>query len=417
MKLNRSNKLYFKTQSLVFGILFFSFLILSLILPLTSVASTYVGNGGNAGDVELEITLNQIKNTVYELRTDKEVNNKFCRCIKIYSNDKMCKNIEDLSKEQIKFCNKSIASNLSNIEKLIQSKKINYSWTNDNIETHDENTLRSSDAVSDVKNMKMTLNQKRFRSLTASERVFLVSHELIHFLKINSKKPVDDKPIGPFKEKNGGRVLINAMAASVAMNVHEYYYYKEYASDLERSQNWKNHWLNIDTGTIDSNTDSQSPYIQRSYDISNFSYNYFLTKSFGLTVDYTSLKGERDVLSSTSSIEDLDVMGLGLSYRVFTHGDPLTFWGQSFFLINLRVNTLDGDHELRDSFIGFKTTSKGTGGTLECKYYMPIKNNIWFTLGYRVQQLNYEFEKTDLNFKLKYDKVRTGANIGVSYAF
>ena len=86
-------------------------LILTLVLlivicgasPIT-LASTFVGNGGNVGDIELQVTLNQISKTLSAIIEDEELGDELCGCVDAYKNDELCTHIESLTKAQVKYC-------------------------------------------------------------------------------------------------------------------------------------------------------------------------------------------------------------------------------------------------------------------------------------------------------------------------
>ena len=106
-------------------------------------------------------------------------------------------------------------------------------------------------------------------------------------------------------------------------------------------------------------------------------------------------------------------MGIGLSYKIFPFVDPLSFWGQSHFVLNATIEALTARYQIRDNFVLLEDTTTAKGVRLECNYYFPIRYNIWAYLGMAFLEQTYKFS----NIGVDYDKNYSTTAIGVSYGF
>ena len=107
-------------------------LILSLTLTLLEArASTFVGNGGGAGDVELSVTRQQVEETFIAIRkhADDE-DQEYCRCNKYFEGRSVCQPLNALTDNQRKFCSKNLVGQAPAILKLLaDDSPLKIGWT------------------------------------------------------------------------------------------------------------------------------------------------------------------------------------------------------------------------------------------------------------------------------------------------
>lgn len=169
-------------------------------------ASTFVGNGGNAGDVEWLVTLNQID---LALKWVEGLDPKqLCVCTETYANHRTCDILNALSPTQVKFCRDTLSGQLPALRELVSSSdRARVNWTYDPIEVRENGRLRAVDAVTDRQQNKISTNPDKFRSMTPNERIFLIAHELFYLTDLNQKPMEDVGAVGPFTDKDGGREI------------------------------------------------------------------------------------------------------------------------------------------------------------------------------------------------------------------
>ena len=143
-------------------------------------ASTFVGNGGNAGDVELQVTITQLTKTLTDIANRGEDHEgKLCKCEKVLNSHKICDSLQALNQRQVYYCGDTLSKNASDIVKLIQSKEgVQVVWTSERIDVLEKNGERQADAVAQQNGKlgsKIYLNKEQFLSLTDYERIFLIT--------------------------------------------------------------------------------------------------------------------------------------------------------------------------------------------------------------------------------------------------
>lgn len=397
--------------------------VLSLALAASQAqANSYVGNGGSQGDVELAVTLMQIRETFTAIEKKSGSDASLCECNRMYKGRPICEPLSALSEEQTKFCNQTLFKIAPQIQKLAQeSDKIHIRWTNDSIEVNDGgHASRASDAVANRERREIVVNLSRFLGMDPAERVFLLSHEFMHFATLDGKPLTDKGAIGPFAGEDGSRALLNAMAA--AAGVMKGAYPKEikgYKAKRFRSQASKPFWFGLDFGATQVFGEYKDKFNFNNYQRGQFSFRYQWPR-FGLMVAYRHEEQDGSVKSTIKTSEKIDSVGVGPTYRIFFSDDPLTFWGQSHILIHALVEAVHGSYKYYEDVpgygkIGSDDSTTVFGGNVGVNYYIPIFFGFWVYLGGSIEYHPYRYTKADVN--LNYDKPLYSGNIGVSYAF
>lgn len=379
-----------------------------------SQASTFVGNGGNAGDLELQVSVNQMKETFKQIEKQK-LNPEFrlCTCPEDYDGVPLCETVKDLSSEQVQFCSDFLKDRAGNLLQMLSENKVKFTWTHEKIDVSEDHGPRASDAVaSSVESSTITINQERFLSLKASQRLFLLSHEMMHLTEFQGHRLVDQQKIGPFQSTDGGRKLLNSAGASTAVQSMQNGSMQKYLGTLNRSQGNKKFWLGVNAASDSNGLQDQGVLYVSKHGGSQFTFRYQFN-DWGFTASYRSLKGDRSAFTATSGTENLSAIGVGLSFRYFPFSDPMSYWGPSHLLVTAMVENLKSRYQLTDPSLSDEDTASSTSPVLELSYYFPLQNNFWLTAGFGFSNHKYEYSK----FYMNYNKPQTTTAFGVSYAF
>lgn len=381
---------------------------------LASKASTFVGNGGHTGDVELLVVKKQLQD-IYPLFLDEESKDvSLCECIQKFEGHGICEPLRNLNTDQRYFCSSLLREQASELLKLINGPHpVRLTWTNENVEVHENRGLRAVEAVANPAAHEITIHQKRFLEMRAYERIFLLTHELMHFVQINNKFLSDEAPIGPFTEADGGRQLINAIAAATVMHGADHELIGKYQSHLYRSQGWRRNWLDLHFGgtAIDKDTDRSYAIEHRARVQAN--YRQYLSPNWGFVLSYRDETGEKQILTTIDAKEEVRSVGAGVTYRYFPFQDPLTFWGQSHLSVQLLAEYLTAQYNLKDPQVSLDESSQVWGSSLQIFYQMPLRWDLWWHIGGGYHFYSYEYSQ----LSLKYGSHHLAWFGGISYAF
>lgn len=388
---------------------------LGMILTQQAMASTFVGNGGNAGDVEMQMTLQKAQKTFEAIDTDRPQN--LCVCSAEFEGRPMCDVLKRLNAEQVRFCSRYMTMKAGELSQITGDKKdLNVTWTHEQIEVQEEGHLRGADAVTNAKQMSMTLNQQRFLGMDENERLFLVSHELFHLTSFQGKTLSDEGDIGPFKGVDGGREFINAMAAAVVLQASENGVFQQYQAAEKRSKGYKKTYISLGYNALSVPNDTTTAFdIDRTTGVT-LGVRYQLTPEFGLIAQMAALKGDKTILTSINAKENKNIYSFGAGYRWFPFSNPMTAWGQSHFVFSATVDLLDGTYTYDEQGVGGSAKATSTGLTAACNYFMPLDGGFWIYGGVGYSAMNYSYN-LDNQVDLKYKDNGTSFALGVSYGF
>lgn len=392
--------------------------VLAVFLTQQSTASTFVGNGGNAGDIELQMTLGQAQKSLEYIDRDKDVDGQnLCVCSQRFDGRPVCDVLKQLTSDQVNFCSRFMRLKAADIARLLgQKRELSFSWTHQDIEVQEEGKLRGADAVTDAKNMAMTINQKRFLEMDENERLFLVGHELFHLTSFQGSILSDEGDIGPFKGTDGGRQFINAMAATVVLQANEYGVFKAYESAERRSKSYKKNWVTLGYGVVTAANDTSTAFDIEKATGGQLGYRYQWTPEIGLLAQFSALKGTKRILSTIEATENRNILGLGASYRWFPFSNPLTALGQSHFILGGSIDFLDASYEFHDLSPGTTSKTSSMGYTLTGNYFIPFDSGLWAYAGVGYTSLHYSFN-LDNQVDLNYKNNGTTFALGASYGF
>lgn len=375
-------------------------------------ASTFVGNGGNAGDVELQVAINQIQATLQVISKKQDPEMRLCTCYQ-YTERPVCNQLARLSSEQVNYCAKVLQEKSGELLNILRdSSQLHFNWTSENIEVQEKSGLRGSDAVTNPKKRLITLNQENFVSMNPSDRIFLLTHELFHLVDLNGSLLADDKEYPPFKGDSGGRQFINSMASAVVIESYDYASLEAFGRPLQRSKSVSRNWLSASYFGSQNAVDGQSTYGLASSAGIEVSYRYQVNQ-WGVLASFSGTNAKKGILSATQLEETRSSVGLGAAYRLFPFGEPLTTLGQSHFVFAGKVELLKGKFKANDSFLTLEDEANSTSFSLSADYLLPFQNGIWGSVhaAYAAHRLNYE------QFNLKYSPNTFSLGLGAIYAF
>ncbi|HEY1079504.1 MAG TPA: hypothetical protein VGE46_05385 [Bdellovibrio sp.] len=390
-------------------------LLLNIFLVSTVHASTFVGNGGNAGDIELQVALDQIQQTLNLLiKNSDDPELRLCTCYEKYKEHSVCNNLRRLSEPQVQYCARLIRHKSKELTKLLSDKgAIHFSWTSDDINVKEKSGLRAVDAVTDYKNKTITLNRKNFVEMNSTERVFLLTHELFHLTDLNGVPLSDDLEYPNFPGSQGGRQLLNSIASALVIESYDYGSFQEYGKPLQRSQGHKRNWIDLYVNTMSTSPQDSSVYAAGTLSGGAANFRHHFYNEWATVFSFASLKKDHGILTSIEATEQRYIFGFGLSYRWFPFAEPLTFWGQSHFVFTGKYETLLGKITVKDNFIDIKDDATSSSPSFGVSYYIPFSNNFWGFAGASFSAHKINYEKIPLDYKSQNFLM----DLGVSYAF
>lgn len=382
-------------------------------------AGTFVGNGGSEGDVELAVTMMQIREAFDVVAKMEGETDSLCVCNRVYDRSPLCEPLRSLTQPQVGFCRTALIGQAAAVRRLVsQRDNIPVRWTHARIEVIERGQTRAADAVTNRKTGEITLNLTAFRRMGPAERVFLLTHEILHLTELEGRPMEDVGEVGPYSGEDGGRNLINAMAASVSVLHGEFpKEIRSYKAKRHRSQAWKPFWIGFDAGTS-AFAERETSYRFKRYDRVGILGRYQWTH-WGVVVGVRQNSQDKKVLGSVKVEEQVDILSLGVSYRLFFAEDPLTFWGQSYVLLQAAVEQVSARLKVHEEVagvgetIGEEDNARVAGGALSAYYYAPLFWGIWGQVAVSYELHPYKFNK----FGVEHDQGLVSMTGGLSYGF
>ncbi len=388
-------------------------ILIFLLGSLQSNASTFVGNGGHAGDIEAQVAFKIIQETLRQIHENSSAGDKLCVCFPDLEGHSICDTLKKLNESQGKYCSQQLRENAAGL--LLTTQKISsqgFLFTRDRIQVESRKSkYRDADAVANFHQQTLILNQDRFTQMQDYEKVFLLVHELGHLHSWKGESIKDDQSLGPFTGDEGGRQFLNSVAAAVTMQALEYRTFNNYKDILERSQGHKVHWLEL------SSRGTENKKVQLGVNKttgSSFSYRYQFSEPWGVSFHLANQNGSQGHLTSTTAKEFVSAQGVLLSYRLFPFKDPLRYFGQSHFIFSAGLEDLGGRYEVTDTYTPAEARANSLSWSVGASYYLPIKYNFWVTFNWSKQGHDYSYKIPFRSIDVKSDST---FNLGVSYGF
>jgi predicted metallopeptidase len=392
-------------------------LIASLFLSSTQLfAATFVGSGGNTSDNEFVATVRQIQDTLnlsVARQNETEAVRPVCQCTPALQNSAICKSLTSLDEAERTYCEKTYKSNVQALARLIESDSLKFNWTNQEILVKENGVLRAVEAVADTKSSVVTVNQKQFKGLSQQERVFLLAHEIFHFGADGKRALIDEGSYGPFKGEDGGRRLVNALAAATVMESERLMTAKKYKWAMRR-QGWRKIWIDLGVGASSTSAESDATFNMESYTQAGLNFRYYFTNNLGIAGTVKTISGTQDFFDETKGTENLTAAGVGPTFRWFPfNSKPYSWIGQTHLVTSAYVQSVNSKYVLDDGFVKEEDETSFIGYSLDAKYYFPIFKFTWAHVGGDLVAYNYGHEKIGTD----YDGLRYNLTVGVSCGF
>ncbi len=375
-------------------------------------ASTFVGNGGNMGDIELQVAIQQIRDAILNLPDAAQP----CQCELDEDDHPVCETLKSLTEDQQKYCGDVLQKQRTELlELLAKADRIQFRWSDEDLKVMEMGRPLSVDALANYEQQEILIQRNRFLSSSAHERIFLLSHELLHLAPWEGKPIKDEQNSGPFQEVQGGRHLLNAVAAQVVVQSYRKDLFDKYEGALNRSQNTKSHWLEAFAGISHQSEKTTSLTIEDFQNL-RLAYRYHWDR-LGVGLRFDTSRGTKTLFTRTKAEEQRQKWGVGLNYRIVLGSNPLTVWGQSHLILAAYLEMLQSRYKLDDGEVELQDGATAPGATVGCTYYTPARGGLWFSLGVEYSSFDYSYKgfSTLRSFD---EKSRLGSvNLGVSYGF
>jgi hypothetical protein len=392
------------------NICLFIVICLAALSPPRLAASTFVGNGGNAGDVEMAVTLQQLRE-IFQLMASEQAPT--CKCPESLEGRSICEPLRYLSEHESRFCSELSHAKAKDIVQTLGDANLRVKWTHDPIEIIEDGKRRAADAVARPETGEITVNLSRFLEMKPYERIFLLSHELVHFTQYNDRPIVDSGPIGEFSGDEGGRRFVNAMASSATVIATSHApILKKYRARLQRAQGWRRGWVDAALGATLHTAAEESAYSMKSIFGGQVNARYYITHHFGPIVSYRGNQQAKNIRARIQAKESVSAIGAGLTYRYFPFDNPLSYLGQSHLAVSLMAENITAQYDVSDEYTALSERVSVWGANVGVDYYLPIYFNIWTTAGLNYLVNSYHYSE----FDFKYGN-QLYAHVGVSYAF
>ena len=381
---------------------------------LQAAESTFVGNGGNAGDVELHVSKLVLEKTLKTISEDQEAETNLCRCTGSYANYPACKSLEKLNNEQVIFCAKFIKERSADLASLLEKSEVTVQWTEEALRVKENNANLPVDALTIYSSKAILINKENYLNLESNERNFLLGHEIFH-LSSYEKQPVsDEQKIGPFNTTTGGRSLLNAVGAALVMYSVQNRIAEQHESDLNRSRQSKKYWVSLEYSQFQSKEDLGTLYIPNKYTGLAFAFQYAVSDKVLVGLHGSRYEPKDTFMETINGRDKIDALGIGAQYRYFPFDNLFSFEGQSFGTIGFKYEFLSSQFELTENSLTIEDKAKTNYLTLDAHYYIPLQRGFWLQAGLNYNQPHYKYSE---NVDAQFTQGRWITNLGVSYAF
>lgn len=393
-------------------------ILLLYLFSFTCWSSTFIGNGGQVGDLELTVTKRQIRSTLNRLNELKAENSniEICKCPEDYSDHQLCEIIKELNNEQKQYCEDFIKKQLPKIEKAASTVK--FEWINENLNVLENNgQIRAADAIAQKNENKILINQARFMANRPYKRTFLIVHEIFHLDTLQGIDLNDESAIGPFKDKYGTRQLLNASAAGLVLFSIDENVFQQYTDYLKNSSSSKNHWITLTGSTTRLESNRNDNYNIQSTTGYRLSYRYDFENFYntGFTLQFEEQAGNKSIFTMTKIHERRNSAAAGLTYKFFPFSqlDPFNSFWNSYFLAELLIETMHAEYKLEDDYTSITSSTVSNSPIMKFGYFFPIKHNFWLSgyISYSKHQLSYQ----EINQTFNNNKI--GFTLGAAYGF
>ncbi len=408
MKKINKNKTHFWTLLLAGG--------LTLMCPEALIAkevpsSTFVGNGGDAQDLDLSVTLAVIANVSQTLSGGS--NDSLCKCSEEWQENDICRVLRQLSTQEVKACQQILLGYGSQLAELAGRKStVIYEWSYANMSVRSQaqpQKGRPVDAVTQPQKKRVIINRVRFQGMPPSYRVALLTHELFHLIPLEKGLMTDDEPAPPFAS---GHVMLNALGAAVAMEANEREVFKDFHELRDVSRAGKVHRLYLEGRNI-RHPEKSANSLLKSTNSGGTALGYIYqpdSLGFNISGETTGYSGSAFGVGIT---EKQAIYQLGVQYRFFPWNGYLSRWNELYVTTGLNAGFGTSYYKASSKYVdkSDKGSLLSVGGA--AKMFIPLNRDLWITVGSEFRQLRYEYK----TLRIKTIENQVVNTIGGGYGF
>lgn len=366
-----------------------------------TLASTFIGNGGQTGDVELAVSLKQVRGAVERIETLKQEDphKRYCVCPENYADHNLCEIIQKLTEDQKQYCDKFVLTQLQKLARASQTTQ--FEWVQSAMVNQNKIGERVVDAVAQKDKKLIYIDQEKFVDLTQSKRMFLLTHELFHMDTFDGKNLDDEDPIGPFKYQYGIRDLLNAAAAGITLTSIDETVFQDYSKYLSQSRSTRRHWVSLMNASTPLQDDRSTRFKTSMDHGARFSYQYQFPNlfNFGLTLHLQNQSGEKSIFTSTRIKQKTSTKAVGITYRyfLFNNLDPFNHFWNTFVQFEILTERLDTNFNMDDGYTNEESSTSSTSPAARISVYFPMKHDFWINTGVSFSDHKAYFQEFDYN--------------------
>jgi hypothetical protein len=406
-KINK-NKIYSWTLLLAGGLnLFCSEILMAKAVP----SSTFVGNGGDAQDLDLGVTLAVISNVSQSL--DAGSKDTLCKCSDEWQENDICRVLRQLSSQEVKACQQILLTYGQQLSELAGRKSpVVYDWSYSDMSVRSQAQSqrgRPVDAVTQPQKKRIIINRSRFQAMPPSYRVALITHELFHLIPFEKGLLTDEEPAPPFAS---GRAMLNALGAAIAMEANERQVFKDFNELRDVSRAGKVHRLYLEGRNI-RHPEKSANSLLKSTNSGGTALGYiYQPGSLGLniSVETTGYSGSAFGIGIS---EKQAIYQLGVQYRFFPWNGYLSRWNELYVTTGFNAGFGTSYYKASSKYVD--KSDKGSllsiGGA--AKMFIPLNRDLWITVGSEFRQLRYEYK----TLRIKTIENQVVNTIGGAYGF
>lgn len=403
------------------------------LVSVTSFATTFVGNGGDGSDYELNAAITRIQKSLRYIDKNRDmfkpheqavnmnerspdddfVYETLCTCDSSAQTN-MCSSLVYLTTKKSDYCHTFILKNSKKLLSMIANNTFSFEWVSSDIQikhnhSSEEKKKKNSDVSENKKEPRnfdagvshdkkiIYINKSKFLDLSGDARVALIGHELGHLLQNENGYIDDDAAAGPY---SSGREFLNVFGASLAVIGPMYMPYRE---EKTFSRAWKKYYFGF-RGIERDERNTGLSFIDRKQSGSSFHIAYIPSfwGIYGETGELSS-SGESgsEASGSTPSSKlyeesSFSYTKVGALYRWIPLNHKERWYSQIGILFKLGYLFGSLSASVADDFIKFEEDIDTGGVAAEVEIKIPIIHGFWFDIGSETVFANEKWKTFDV---------------------
>lgn len=374
-----------------------SHLMVSLIVMITAAspltAGTFIGNGGSAQDIDLDAALAIINDGSLNISSESQT---LCTCSEGWVDNDLCRVLSQLSDDERKACRELLIKHARELGELSKrDTKIRFHWADAPMSVRTlNNSTRKVDAVSQIDKQLIIINRKRFFEMPLMFRTALITHELLHFVKINGDYTNDEKPVPPFES---GRSMLDVLGAALTMESFERQSFDE-IRDLESvSRSKRRNWLYVDFQGTSHPSKQSKRLLKNSNNSGGTSFTYaWRPNELGFHIGTASDNYEGSFGGKITVKENISLLGLGINYRINPVRYYLSQWNETHLTVSLTALNGSSTYEASSDGVSKKDKADVIGGSGGVRALVALNNGFWISIGAEFRHIRYEYKKLNI---------------------